>query len=202
MYATNWSGGSIYKSTNYGDNWVLFRTNSSSGWGGDICREDPSLILTGSYGPSTFLSTDNGANFSVYSSGGGAGAGMIVPDRSFLINMMTGGLYKMNITYSVVTEVSENIISTITPKSFNLYQNYPNPFNPSTRIKYDLPKSGIVRLTIYDNLGREIQTLTDGYKNSGVYEISFDGNKLSTGVYFYRLTTGEITVTKRMLLVK
>jgi photosystem II stability/assembly factor-like uncharacterized protein len=202
MYATNWSGGNIYKTTNYGDNWVLFRTNSSSGWGGDICKEDPTLILTGSYGSSTYLSTDNGANFSTYSSGGGAGAGMIVPDRSTLINMMTGGLYKMNISYSVVTEVSENTISNITPKSFNLYQNYPNPFNPSTRIKFDLPKSGIVKLSIYDNLGREIQTLTDGYKNSGEYEINFDGNKLSTGVYFYRLTTSEFTVTKRMLLVK
>lgn len=201
MYATNWSGGNIYKTTNYGDNWVLFRTNSSSGWAGDICKEDPTLILTGSYGPSTFLSTDNGANFSTYSSGGGAGAGMIVPDRSTLINMMTGGLYKMNIVYSVVTEVSENI-SNITPKRFNLYQNYPNPFNPSTKIKYDLPKSGIVKLSIYDNLGREIQTLSNGYKNSGVYEINFDGNKLSTGVYFYRLTTSEFTVTKRMLLVK
>jgi photosystem II stability/assembly factor-like uncharacterized protein len=202
MYATNWSGGNIYKTTNFGDNWVLFRTNTSSGWGEDICKEDPTLVLTGSYGPATFLSTDNGANFSSYSSGGGAGAGMIVPDRSYLINMMTGGLQKMNISYSVVTEVNENIISSITPKSFSLQQNYPNPFNPTTKIKYDLPKSGTVKLSIYDNLGREIRSIVNGFKNAGVYEINFDGSKLSTGVYFYRLTTSEFSETKRMLLIK
>lgn len=202
IYATNWSGGNIYRTTNYGDNWTLLRTNPSSGWATDVCREDPSLVLTGSYGSPTFLSTNNGANFSTYSSSGGAGAGMIVPERGYLINMMTGGLYKMNINYSVVTTVKENIISSVTPNSFNLYQNYPNPFNPTTKIKFDLPKSGIVKLSVYDNLGREIQSIVNGYRNQGTYEINFDGSKLSTGVYFYRLTTNEITDTKRMLMIK
>ena len=113
FYATNWSGGNIFISTNFGDNWSLLRNNPSSGWAADICKEDPTLVLTGSYGASTFLSTNSGANFTTYSSGGGAGAGMIVPDRGTLINMMTGGLYKMNINYSVVTEISENTISAI-----------------------------------------------------------------------------------------
>ena len=202
MYATNWSGGNIYKTTNYGDNWTLLRTNPSSGWATDVCREDPTLVLTGSYGSPTFLSTNSGANFSSYTSGGGAGAGIIVPERGYLINMMTGGLYKMNINYSVVTTVKENIISSVTPNSFNLYQNYPNPFNPTTKIKFDLPKSGNVKLAIYDNLGREIQSIVNGYRNQGTYEINFDGSNLSTGVYFYRLTASEITDTKRMLLIK
>ncbi len=202
MYATNWSGGSIYWSKDYGNTWTLLRTNASSGWGSDVCKEDPTLVLTGSYGSPTFLSTNSGTNFSTYNSGGGAGAGIIVPERGYLINMMTGGLLKMNITYSVITEVNENIISSITPKGFNLHQNYPNPFNPATKIKFDLPKSGNMKLAIYDNLGKEVQTIVNGYRNSGTYEINFDGSKLSTGVYFYRLTTNEITDTKRMLLIK
>ena len=119
MYATNWNGGNIYKTTNFGDNWTLLRTNASSGWGADICKEDPTLVLTGSYGPNTFLSTNSGANFTTYTSGGGAGAGMIVPERGYQINMMTGGLSKLSINYSVITEVKENIISAI-PKDFNL----------------------------------------------------------------------------------
>jgi len=201
MYATNWSGGNVYKTTNFGDNWALLRTNVSSGWGSDVCREDPTLVLTGSYGSPTFLSTNNGVNFSTYTCTGGAGAGIIVPDRGFLINMMTGGLFKMSFNYSVITEIKETIISEI-PKSFNLYQNYPNPFNPTTMIKFDLPKSGVVKLSVYDNLGKEIQSIINGYRNSGSYEINFDGSKLSTGVYFYRITTNEISETKRMLLIK
>jgi photosystem II stability/assembly factor-like uncharacterized protein len=201
MYATNWPSGSVYWSKDYGDNWTLLRTNSSSGWGSDVCREDPTLVLTGSYGPSTFLSTNSGTTFNTYSSGGGAGAGMIVPDRSYLINMMTGGLYKTSISYSVITEVSENIVSGI-PKNFNLYQNYPNPFNPTTKIKFDLPISGNIKLAVFDNLGREIQTVVNSYRNSGTYEISFDGSRLSTGVYFYRISTNDVTETRRMLLIK
>ena len=202
MYATNWSGGSIYWSQDYGKTWALLRTNPSSGWGSDICREDPTMILTGSYGSTTYLSTNNGANFNTYASAGGAGAGMLIPSRGCLLNMMTGGLYKLKVDYSVVTEVNENTISSSTPMNFSLYQNYPNPFNPVTRIKFDLPKSGTVKLEIFDNLGREVQTLVSGYRNAGVYEINFDGSKLSTGVYFYKLSADGFSVTKRMLLIK
>ena len=151
---------------------------------------------------STFLSTDSGANFTTYSSGGGAGAGMIVPDRGTLINMMTGGLYKMNINYSVVTEISENTISAITPKDFKLYQNYPNPFNPVTRIKFDLPKNNFIKIVVYDNVGREVRTVLNEYRNSGSYEINFDASALSTGVYYYKLSTDGFQETKRMILIK
>ena len=202
MYATNWSGGSIYWSQDYGKTWSLLRTNSSSGWATDVCKEDPTMILTGSYGSATYLSTNSGANFSTYASAGGAGAGMLIPSRGCLLNMMTGGLYKLKVDYSVVTEVNENTISSSIPMNFSLYQNYPNPFNPATRIKFDLPKSGKVKLEIFDNLGRAVQTLVSGYRNAGVYEINFEGSKLSTGVYFYKLSADGFSVTKRMLLIK
>ncbi len=202
IYATNWPSGAIYRTTNYGDNWSLLRTNSGSGWASDMCHEDPTLVLTGSYGSSSWLSTDGGANFSTHAVTGGAGAGMIVPERGYQLNMMTGGLSKMNFVYSVLTDVEENNITTLVPDKFKLHQNYPNPFNPVTRIKFDLPKSNNVKIVLYDNVGRELKTILNEYRNAGTYEINFDGSKLSTGVYYYRLTSGNISETQKMILTK
>lgn len=202
IYATNWPSGAIYRTTNYGDNWTLLRTNSGSGWASDMCREDPTLVLTGSYGSSSWLSTDGGASFSTFPASGGAGAGMFVPERGYQLNMMTGALLKMNFVYSVLTDVEENNITTIVPEKFKLYQNYPNPFNPVTRIKFDLPKGNNVKIVLYDNIGRELKTILNEYRNAGTYEINFDGSKLSTGVYFYRLISGSVSETKKMILTK
>ncbi len=99
-YATNWGGGQLYKTTDYGNTWPLLSTQSSSGWGIDVCHEDPSLVLKGTYGSPTWLSTNSGANFNSTAVGGGAGAGIIVPDRGYLIAMQTSGLLKMSITFT------------------------------------------------------------------------------------------------------
>ncbi len=88
------------------------------------------------------------------------------------------------------------------PELFNLSQNYPNPFNPSTTINYEIPKSGLVTIKIYDVLGREVETLVNEEKNSGKYKVEFDGSKLSSGVYFYKITTNNFSETKKMLLMK
>ena len=88
------------------------------------------------------------------------------------------------------------------PLAFVLSQNYPNPFNPSTTIKFELPKGSNVNLTVYDILGREVSTVVNERKEAGVYEVEFDGARLSSGVYFYRLKAGEFTQTKRFLLLK
>ncbi len=83
-----------------------------------------------------------------------------------------------------------------------LYQNYPNPFNPSTTIKYELPRSSEVRLSVFDMLGREVTVLVDERREAGVHEIKFEGSALSSGVYFYRLLAGSFVETKRLILVK
>lgn len=88
------------------------------------------------------------------------------------------------------------------PKEYYLTQNYPNPFNPTTNIKFGLPKTGNVKLVVLDILGKEISTLADGSYDAGEYAADFDASSLSSGVYFYRLTTGDFTQTKKMLLVK
>jgi len=88
------------------------------------------------------------------------------------------------------------------PFSFTLYQNYPNPFNPSTIISYDLSTKVFVTLKIYDALGREITTLVSAEQPAGRYQIKFDGSGLSSGVYFYKITGGTFTSTKKMLLLR
>jgi hypothetical protein len=88
------------------------------------------------------------------------------------------------------------------PQQFNLGQNHPNPFNPSTTIRYELPKSSEVRLSVYDILGREVSVLVNERRDAGVHEVKFDGSNLASGVYFYRLQTGDYVASKRMLVLK
>jgi predicted GH43/DUF377 family glycosyl hydrolase len=83
-----------------------------------------------------------------------------------------------------------------------LHQNYPNPFNPSTTIKYELPNSAAVRLSVHDMLGREVFVLVNERKDAGVYAVRFDGGNLSSGMYVYRLRAGDYVITKRMILMK
>ena len=88
------------------------------------------------------------------------------------------------------------------PREFQLSQNYPNPFNPSTVIRYQLPVNSEVRLAVYDMLGREVAVLVNGTMSSGVHEVTFDASSLSSGIYLYRLTTRDQTISKKMMLVK
>ncbi len=93
-------------------------------------------------------------------------------------------------------------ISTNLPSDFKLFQNYPNPFNPSTKIKFELPKSSVVKLIIYDLLGKEVETLINKYLHFGTYEVEFKPSELSTGVYFYELSSENFRDVKKMVLIK
>lgn len=88
------------------------------------------------------------------------------------------------------------------PHTYQLEQNYPNPFNPATEIKYSIPKLGLVKLVVYDILGREVKTLVNEMKQPGNYEIKFDGQNYASGVYFYKIEAGDFTAVKKMVLVK
>lgn len=87
-------------------------------------------------------------------------------------------------------------------REYTLYQNYPNPFNPITRIQFDLPKNGFVRIQVYDVTGRLVNTLINDFMLKGSYEIKFDGSDLTSGVYFYKMETVDYSNVKKMLLVK
>jgi hypothetical protein len=88
------------------------------------------------------------------------------------------------------------------PLGFNLEQNYPNPFNPSTSIKYSIPESGNVKLSVYNLVGEEVAVLINGFTQSGFYEVSFDASNLPSGVYLYKLQSANSVQTKKMMLLK
>jgi hypothetical protein len=95
----------------------------------------------------------------------------------------------------------QNIGSEI-PNKFELYQNYPNPFNPVTNIKFDLPKSGLVKLSVYNILGKEIETLYNGILSAGKYKMDFNASSYPSGVYFYRIETGDFVAVKKLVVMK
>lgn len=88
------------------------------------------------------------------------------------------------------------------PDNYSLYQNFPNPFNPATKISYDLPARNHVTLAVYDITGKLIETLANENQPAGSYEYYFDGSKLSSGIYIYKLHSDNFTETKKMILIK
>ncbi len=88
------------------------------------------------------------------------------------------------------------------PTTFKLNQNYPNPFNPSTKISFAIPTSGFVTLRVYDILGKEVATLVNEEKSTGIYEATFNASNLPSGVYIYRIQSGSFIQTKKMSLMK
>lgn len=87
-------------------------------------------------------------------------------------------------------------------KYFSLSQNFPNPFNPKSKIKYQIAKRCLVDLRIFDMLGREVLKAVSEEQPAGNYEIELDARKLSSGIYFYRLTAGNFSETKKMVILK
>jgi hypothetical protein len=94
------------------------------------------------------------------------------------------------------------IISSNVPGKFSLEQNYPNPFNPVTQIKFTVPKSDFVRLAVFDLTGSLVETLVQENLSAGTYNIEWDGSRFSSGVYFYRLQSGNFAETRKMMLTK
>ena len=88
------------------------------------------------------------------------------------------------------------------PTEFKLSQNYPNPFNPTSKIEYSIPQTAFVTLKVYDILGKEIATLVNEEKLAGNYEVNFNGNRLSSGIYFYKIQAGGYSSMKKMVLLK
>ncbi|RPI13676.1 MAG: T9SS C-terminal target domain-containing protein [Ignavibacteriae bacterium] len=88
------------------------------------------------------------------------------------------------------------------PKYYRLYDNYPNPFNPSTAIKYDVAKASLVTIKIYDEIGREVKTLINMEMQPGTYQAIWNAANVSTGIYYYKITAGDFTQTKKMVLIK
>jgi Secretion system C-terminal sorting domain len=125
----------------------------------------------------TGYSTNQGGNTDITTLGG-----EIVGDKSSLTS-------KLSLDNSI-------------PKDFELYQNFPNPFNPVTMIKFDIPRNELVRLSVYDVTGKEIEKLINTDLTPGEYSYQFNASNYSSGVYFYRLETGDFAETRKMVILK
>jgi hypothetical protein len=106
----------------------------------------------------------------------------------------------MNLTASTEPNAVDDQTNSL--KEFKLLQNYPNPFNPSTTISYNIAMRANVSLKIYNITGKEIATLVNGEKEPGSYRVNFNAEKLSSGIYFYKISAGNFTSVRKMILIK
>ena len=162
------------------------------------------------------VSTDSLFASTVYDSSGVPITEFQIPNNGLNINTTyywrvnatnVTGTSPWSIIFHFTTGTTNITLNSEVPKEFRLYDNYPNPFNPTTKIKFDIPKSSYVKLIVYDVLGREIKTLVNEKLNAGRYDVDWpapsgDGSNYPSGVYFYRLVTDEYVSVKKMLLIK
>ncbi len=193
-------GEGIYLSTDYGKNWIASNSGISNNAVVTSLAIDGKNLFAGTY-EGVFLSTDNGKNWSAINDGLTAiGITALAIYNGYLFaGTNNNGVWWRSLS-GIVTNVEKdhNELSL----QFTISQNYPNPFNPATTIKYQITNSSIVTLKIYDMLGREIETLVDGYKTAGEYKVLFNASNLASGIYFYRIHAGDFVETKKLILLK
>ncbi len=188
----------VYLSTNNGQTWTQTALNNQWVWTLAISENK---IFAGTNYNGVYLSTNNGQTWLQKNQG------WLSPPsvRALLIKneYIFAGLHGVSVWRRLLAEIiGIKNISTEVPSDFALEQNYPNPFNPVTKINFSLPKAEYVKLTIYDALGREIETLVSENLNPGTYQAEWNGSNYASGVYFYRLQAGSYSETKSMMLVK
>jgi len=145
----------------------------------------------------------------------GAGSSSRRHEYEYMDKDLTNGVtywYKLeDVDYSGNTElhgpVSATPMKRSAPKEFRLYPNYPNPFNPVTTISYDLPDDGLVELSVYNMRGEKVTTLLQGNQKAGSYQINWDGTSQSgdmvaSGIYFFRIASGNYCRTSKMVFVR
>ncbi|MBE2217609.1 MAG: T9SS type A sorting domain-containing protein [Ignavibacteria bacterium] len=203
---TGFAGGTgkVYKTTNSGSNWT---ETSISGAGALYTITFPVDTLTG-YAAGLvgkmYKTTNGGNNWYPLTTGvtghfrgmdfsfGSSTTGYAVGTTGVVLRTTNGGGTFVEVTGS----------NTSVPANYSLHQNYPNPFNPETNITYNIPKKQFVKLAVYDVAGREIGVLVDENKEPGSYSIHFSSTGLASGIYFYRLTAGSFSQTKKMSIIK
>lgn len=188
----------VYLSSNEGINWLAINNGIANAY--ELKATGTNLFAISSNG--VFLSKNNGANW-------------INRNQGFTFNVSTVGSLFINSSYIFAGTYNNSIwrrdyndiigiskISSEIPSSYSLKQNYPNPFNPLTKIRYSIPQNTIVKLKIFDIIGKEVETLVNEKQNPGTYEVSFDASKYPSGIYFYKLETENYSEIKKMVLIK
>jgi hypothetical protein len=219
------SPGDIYFSEYLNNNYTLATKlgpaiNTDSGNEGSpfIAPDESYLIFDrvaeGTYDADLFISfKQNDGNWSVAVNMSELNTGAyelyanVSPNGLFI--MFLSGRTGILLPYWVDAQVINNYITGVddeknaeNPGSFQLHQNYPNPFNPATIISYSIPNKSLISIKIYDMLGNEVGVLVDEEKLAGEYKIEFDGSKLTSGVYFYKLISSNFIDARKMILLK
>jgi photosystem II stability/assembly factor-like uncharacterized protein len=188
---------SVFISTDNGTSWTV------AGVGGPVNPRTLAVSGTNLFAGTTggvLVTTNSGTNWTEVSTGlAGEVTTALYVYGSFIFAGTTGGVWKRPLS-EMITSVHPP--SSVLPRELRLEQNYPNPFNPLTTITYSLPSSGRVYLSVFNVLGQEIATLVDGVEYAGYKSVSFDANRLSSGIYIYRITAGTFTDVKKMVLIK
>ncbi|MFN3871645.1 MAG: T9SS type A sorting domain-containing protein [Ignavibacterium sp.] len=201
--ATN--GGGVFLSTNNGTSWTAVNSGLNTLALHSSFAVSGSNVFVGTFGAGIFLNSNSGTNWTAVNDGYITSfyVWSLHANDSYLF-AGSGVVFRRPLSEMITSVENDDLITT----DFKLNQNYPNPFNPSTKISWQLPVSGYTTLKVYDILGNEVATLVDEYKNAGSYEVEFNavetrrGVSLPSGVYFYKIQTGNFVQTKKMILTK
>jgi len=189
----------VYLSTNNGTIWTQTSLNNRDVYSLAINGDN---IFAGTYsGFGVYVSNNNGNSWTQRNEGliNANVRGLSILNNYIFAGAVSNGVYRRPLN-ELITGIPA--ISNEVPNKFSLSQNYPNPFNPTTKISFDIPKQGFVSLKVFDVLGREMETLVNQQMNAGTYSMDFNGSKIVSGVYFYRLQSSEFTDVKKLVLIK
>jgi hypothetical protein len=188
----------MFASTDAGGTWQ--RVVSSQNGVFTVAENAAQTLFAGTAQQGVLVSTDNGSSWLQRNEG--------LPSLSvFCVTVDDAG-------YAYAGTASDSVYRTIQPTlsvddswgplpyGFSLAQNFPNPFNPSTTISYSLSRESHVTLEVYGLLGQQVAQLVNGLKQAGEYEIQFEGMRLASGVYFYRIQTAQYTATRKMIILR
>ncbi len=187
----------VYLSTDNGTNWTQTSLNNQSVMSLAVNGNN---VYAGTSANGVYVSNDNGTNWTQRNEGMG---NLYIRSLCILNNYLFAGTQTAGVYRRPLGELTgSQTISNEVPEHFSLSQNYPNPFNPSTKIRFELPKSDFFTMKIFDALGREVTTLVNEQLKPGTYETEFNGTVHPSGVYFYTMTVGNFVETKKMIMLK
>jgi photosystem II stability/assembly factor-like uncharacterized protein len=194
----------IFKTTDGGTTWSNLNGNLPQSYANDVMIYHPGFptnTILAALDVGVFMTNNGGTSWIELASGL---PNTIPIDLDYHLGTNTikigthgRGVWKLNGPLVGIVNSASSV-----PDNYSLYQNYPNPFNPVTKIKYSVKQSGIVKLKVYDALGRNVSVIVNQNQSPGTYEVVFDAANLTSGIYFYQLEAGNYSETKKMMVLK
>ncbi len=191
--------GRVRKTTDGGANWTMLTTGTTEALFSISFPTPDTGYIGGDHGI-VLKTTNAGDSWTIQQTALNEflyGIAFTSPNEGFACSW-SGKILKTTNGGTITSITDPNFIA----QGYSLNQNYPNPFNPSTNIEFNIPKLSNVSMVVYDFLGREVRSLVSEQLSAGSYSVSFNGADLSSGVYYYKLNTGDFSQTRKMLLIK